>query len=161
VDGAVAEALTGRPIGIFPQVVLWALRDARVVERFYAHLRAWAEALDRLARDAPEDLAIVLRYVLTVAGDEPFEKLHQRIIEAAPSTENVMASPAEQLIQRGKAERKAEGKAEDVLAVLEAGGLSVAAEQRERITACRDLAEPDRWLRVAATTQSTAELFAD
>jgi hypothetical protein len=46
------------------------------------------------------------------------------------------------------------------LAVLEARGLEVRADQRERITSSRDVAELDRWLRLAATTSDTAELFA-
>ena len=157
------EGLKGRPLGTFPKVVLWALRDARVIRRFYDHLVAWAEELVRLARESPEDTATVMRYVWTVVGDESFENIHKRIIEVAPATENVMASVAEQLIQRGKvqgrAEGKAEGKAEAVLSVLEARGLIITAEQRAQIVGCQDIVELDRWLRLAATTSSAADLF--
>jgi len=153
------EELKRRPLAVFPKVVLWVLRDARTVQRFYHHLRAWGEELERLARESPEDMATVARYVWMVAGDEPVEAIQKRIIEVAPATEDVMASAAEQLIQRGKIQGKAEGKAEAILAVLEARGLAVSAAERARITECKDVAELDRFLRAAVTAGSAAELF--
>jgi predicted transposase/invertase (TIGR01784 family) len=157
------EALKERSLGPFPKVVLWVLRDARVVQRLYQHLVAWAAELDRLSREAPEDAATVMRYILSVAGDEPLDTLRSRIVEIVPTTEHPMASAAEQLIQRGKAlgmaEGKAEGKAEGVLAVLESRGLTVTHEQHERILGCKDTAELDRWLRRAVTIATASDLF--
>jgi hypothetical protein len=177
------EELKNRPLAVFPKVVLWALRDARVIRRFYDHLVAWSEELGRLVRESPEDAATVMRYILSVAGDEPFDNLRRRIIELVPATEDVMATAAEQLIQRGRAEGKAEGraegkaegraegkaegkaegraegKAEGVLAILEARGIVVGARERTRIIASTDLVELDRWLRRAVTVESVSELF--
>jgi predicted transposase YdaD len=159
------EALKQRPLGVFPKVVLWVLRDARATRRFYEHLAAWSEELGRLSREAPEDAVTVMRYVWTVVGDESFESIHQRIIEVAPAAEEPMATVAEQLIQRGKSEGKregkAEGKAESVLTILETRGLAVSAEQRARIVHEKDPSELERWLRRAVTAGSVAELFAD
>ena len=105
----------------------------------------------------------MLRCILSVAGDEPFESLQQRIIEVAPATEKPMATAAEQLIQkgvrRGTAAGKAEGKAEAILAILETRRLAVSAQERSRILECKDLAELDRWLRKAVTAESVTELF--
>lgn len=74
-----------------------------------------------------------------------------------------MASIGEELIQRGRmqgrAEGKAEGKAEGILAVLEARGLKLTAEQRARITSSKDLAELDRWLKLAVTASDVETLF--
>ena len=50
-------------------------------------------------------------------------------------------------------------KASAVLAVLEARGLEVSADERERILACSELATLDGWVRKAATVSSTGELF--
>jgi len=55
---------------------------------------------------------------------------------------------------------RVEGKAEAVLAILEARGLSVSADERARIFASGNDAELDRWLRRAVTIGSAAELFA-
>jgi Uma2 family endonuclease len=61
----------------------------------------------------------------------------------------------------GKAEGKVEGKAEAVIAVLNARGLVPTDPQRARLLACRDLAELDRWLALAATASSLNDVFLD
>jgi hypothetical protein len=157
------EELKRRPLALFPKVVLWVLRDARTIRRFHEHLMAWSEELARLSEESPEDAATVARYIIEVAGDEPFENLQKRILEVVPAMEKPMASAAEQLIQegvrRGEAKGKAEGKAEDLLVILETRGLDVSAEQRARILECKDVAQLDRWLRKAITANTVAELF--
>jgi hypothetical protein len=50
-------------------------------------------------------------------------------------------------------------KAAAVLDVLDARGLSIADPQRERVLGCKDLETLTRWLRRAATIDSTAALF--
>jgi hypothetical protein len=150
---------SGGRFALFPRVVLWVLRDARTIERFYEHLVAWSEELAHLSQEFPEDAATVARYIVEVAGDEPFENLQKRILEAVPAMEKPMATAAEQLIQDGVRRGKAEGKAEALLAIFETRGLAVGAEQRARILECRDIAELDRWLRKAITAQTAAELF--
>ena len=62
-------------------------------------------------------------------------------------------------LRRAKAEGKAEASAKAILAVLQARGLPVSAEQRERILAATDLDQLDRWLRSAATASSAGALF--
>jgi hypothetical protein len=47
----------------------------------------------------------------------------------------------------------------DVLTFLDARGLSVSDHHRERILACTDVTELDRWIRRAATIVSVDELF--
>ncbi len=54
----------------------------------------------------------------------------------------------------------AAGKTEAVLAVLEARGLTVTPDQRAQITACKDTARLDRWLRAAVTATNVADLLA-
>jgi hypothetical protein len=56
----------------------------------------------------------------------------------------------------GKAEGEAKGKALSVIAILEARGLSVPREVRERIVACRDLSTLGRWLARAVTAATAA-----
>src|SRR5690349_16273820 len=62
-------------------------------------------ALERLVSDAPgqEDVLVVLRYILRIAGNAPYESLRQRIAQAAPALEEPMASAAQQLIDLGVA----------------------------------------------------------
>ncbi|WP_437727459.1 hypothetical protein [Sorangium sp. So ce861] len=60
----------------------------------------------------------------------------------------------------GKAEGKIEGKQEALLAVLDARGLSLTAEERAHVKACTVPAELDRWIARAATAASMSEVFA-
>ncbi|HEX5746703.1 MAG TPA: hypothetical protein VFZ09_10680 [Archangium sp.] len=53
-----------------------------------------------------------------------------------------------------------EGKADALLEVLDARGLQVDEQSRQRITACTELAQLERWLRKAVSVQSVQELFA-
>ena len=50
-------------------------------------------------------------------------------------------------------------KAQDVLAVLEARGLEIPAEVRERVLGSTNLAELDQWIRRAAVVSSAGQLF--
>lgn len=96
------EALSRRPLAPFPKVALWLLRDTRDVETFLAHLVAWGAELERLAREShQEDIDVVVRYILRVAGETPYEVVQQRIAQVAPAMEDPMATAAEQLVQKG------------------------------------------------------------
>jgi hypothetical protein len=53
----------------------------------------------------------------------------------------------------------AEGEARAVLTVLEARGVAVPAEVRERILACTDLAQLDRWLHRASTATTVDDVL--
>ncbi|XXY53346.1 hypothetical protein WME91_19640 [Sorangium sp. So ce269] len=67
-------------------------------------------------------------------------------------------------VEKGRKEGREQGileaKAHDVLAFLEARGLEVPAEVRERVLASTDLAELDRWIRRAAVVSDARELLA-
>jgi hypothetical protein len=73
---------------------------------------------------------------------------------AAGKVEGLAAGKAE-----GLAAGKAEGLAAALLGVLEARGLQVLPEQRERIRRCADLELLLNWTRRAITVSSTADLF--
>lgn len=57
------------------------------------------------------------------------------------------------------AEGRAIAKAEAIVAVLEARGLTISGEQRARIQGCRDIGTLDSWIARAATANSICELF--
>jgi hypothetical protein len=58
-----------------------------------------------------------------------------------------------------EAKGEAKGKAEAVLLVLSKRGLSVDAQSRARVLACRDVLQLDRWLDRALTARSVLDLF--
>jgi hypothetical protein len=55
---------------------------------------------------------------------------------------------------------EAQGEARAVLAVLDARGIEVPDELRERIVGCTDLEQLDTWVRRAATARTAQDLFA-
>jgi hypothetical protein len=80
------------------------------------------------------------------------------------TTEWLVSSPfAKEYFGRGvavgEAKGEAKGEADAILLVLQARGLPVTAEQRERIIACTDLDQLKRWVARAALAPATADLF--
>lgn len=59
----------------------------------------------------------------------------------------------------GRAEGKAEGEALALLTVLDARGIEVPQEARERIAECTDLDQLEVWIRRAVTADSISDLF--
>jgi hypothetical protein len=107
-----------------------------------------------LARDAIEgntgwssteraDNLAVLRFVAGAEG------VPRRLLEAAISKERLMESEL-------YLECVARGKAEGILAVLEARGLPVSDAIRTRVLSCEDPATLDAWIRRAAVARSAA-----
>ncbi|WP_259400912.1 hypothetical protein [Microbispora sp. H13382] len=62
-------------------------------------------------------------------------------------------------LEQGRQEGRAEGEIEAILAVLDARGLDIPSEARERISRCSDLHLLEKWIRRAATAKSVDDLF--
>jgi len=62
---------------------------------------------------------------------------------------------------QGEAKGEAKGRIAAIFALLDARGVAVAEAERERILACRDLAQLDRWVVRAATAASLDVVFAN
>lgn len=63
--------------------------------------------------------------------------------------------------QRLRAEGRAEGRAEDVLLILDTRGIEVTEAARERITSCTDLDALRTWLTRAVTVDTADDLFTE
>ena len=62
--------------------------------------------------------------------------------------------------EEGREEGRAEGEINSILMVLDARGLEISDEARERIRQCEDLSQLGTWVRRAATVTSAEDLFA-
>ncbi|WP_437675375.1 hypothetical protein [Sorangium sp. So ce131] len=71
-----------------------------------------------------------------------------------------VAKGVEKGLEQGRQQGLLEAKAHDVLTFLEARGLEIPADVRERVLASTDLAELDRWIRRAAVVGDARELLA-
>ncbi|MFL5344244.1 MAG: hypothetical protein ACJ8AT_05595 [Hyalangium sp.] len=91
---------------------------------------------------------------LSEAARNALEALMQR------GTYEYQSNFARKYVAQGREEGRQEGEQEALLEVLDARGLEVDAASRQRILACKDLAQLKIWLRKAVTTDSVQELFA-
>lgn len=70
---------------------------------------------------------------------------------------------AEEIREEGRAEGREQGRAEsrvrDILLVLEARGIAVSDDVRERIGSCRDSALMESWFDRAITADSAEKIF--
>jgi len=85
----------------------------------------------------------------------------RQILEAMMTTSEYEKTFVERIHDQGIATGKAEGKAEDVLKLLDARHLTPTQEQRQQVTSCTDAAQLDRWFDRAITAGTAAEVFAD
>jgi hypothetical protein len=143
---------------------LLLLRHARDKHGLADRLRAWSKLL-KAVWEGPggrEAMGIVVRY-LTLANHEATRQTLVKTLESilGEGVREMVMTEGLRLMKQGEAKGKAEGRAEDVLAVLAARGLSVSDEQRARILGCTDIALLSRWVVKAATAQSTAEALAE
>ncbi|MFQ3560050.1 hypothetical protein QZN11_25045 [Streptomyces gramineus] len=65
----------------------------------------------------------------------------------------------EETLIEGEAKGRAEGRAEDILRILDLRGVAVAEADRERVLACEDLDTLGVWFDRAVTATGAEELF--
>lgn len=116
------------------------------------------EAIGRAALEGvasfPEDERATWEEVILSSLDEAIRKALEAWMRLQGYPEK------SRFYQQGKADGEARGEARALLTLLEARGLSVSTEARERILACADLNVLDGWIRRAVTIASVDELFA-
>jgi hypothetical protein len=119
--------------------------------------------------------ASIAQTVLAAVGGLDTERVRLYVDLAMSSLSGAARSALEELMQRGTYEYQSEfarkyvaqgleegrheGERAALFEVLDARGLRVDAETRQRILACTDLAQLKVWLRKAVTVESAQELF--
>lgn len=123
-----------------------------------------AQAVQELAalrsREPLRDAALELLVAWQQSLPPPAEQSEDER-ELTMNLEQIYERWERKTLAKGKAEGMVKGKAEAVLAVLDARGLAVSAAQRKQVVACADGALLDAWLRGAVTTSSVKALLAD
>ncbi len=128
------------------------------------------DALFKSVFQQPENAAAELQHVLSdehvlafVAHDLQLEQFRAMLKGRAPVAESVTMTIAEQLLAEGEARGKAQGElrraAASVLTVLEARGLNVPPDARQRVEDCRELEVLQHWLVQAVTVARVDEVF--
>lgn len=110
---------------------------------------------------------LYLSYVFTLVPTVVGKRLKELLMTASPGYESVAARYFSEWVDKGRAEGhaegreegRAEGEIEAILTVLDARGLDIPSEARERISRCSDLHLLEKWIRRAVTVTSVDELF--
>jgi Uma2 family endonuclease len=93
----------------------------------------------------------------------PVEALYDRRAAHEVTLRNLLQrrgySSLDAVLEEGRKEGVAEGRASAVLAVLQARGIAVPEAERARILSCRDLAQLDAWLQRAASAGSFSDVL--
>jgi hypothetical protein len=136
-----------------------AVLSAMAHGRSKAGLKVALAALAGLAGLEEEEHAMLY-------GDVMLSCLHEtarRALEAmmASGEYEIQSKFLKKYVAKGKKEGAIKTKAAAVLTVLEARGLSIPDEVRERVAASADLPELEHWLRRAVVVDSAREIFTD
>jgi hypothetical protein len=102
-------ALLKRPLAPLPLVAPWLLRDGRDPRALLDHLAAFARALEQRADGPRADVVTVLRYLVVVTGDLPFETVRRELARASTKLEETMVSHFDQAYEKGKREGLEQG----------------------------------------------------
>lgn len=114
------------------------------------------KALSTALRDAPEDIADpIVEFTAQGLGNRPAKHLWRNLVAVDLSFYKSYIS--EEIRDEGRAQ----GRAEDVLLVLEQRGLDVSDDVRRRVTDCTDPELLRRWLTRAVTAPKAEEIFED
>jgi hypothetical protein len=75
------------------------------------------------------------------------------------STLDYWASRKGSMTWQLREEGRAEGRAESLLRIVDRRGIALSGEQRDRVLACADIDQLDRWFDRAITAATAAEIF--
>lgn len=112
---------------------------------------AAAAAIEQIS---DEQRMLYSAFIETALGDAA-----RKAFEMHPQGDKFLSDSQRRSFEKGRAEGRAAEKAADVLDVLDARGLTLSSEQRERILSCADLDVLKTWLRRAATVATIDALF--
>ena len=157
------EQLRHRALGDLASLVLVVLRDARSPARLLASLARWGEALSAVVRapDGVRALHAVFRYTSLVADELSLDQLRAALRSAAPDTEQVVMTLAEQLIAEGRQEGRQEGQLAErrawITRILTARFGPVPGRIQESIASASST-ELERWAETVLTAESLDDL---
>ncbi|MEU1494983.1 hypothetical protein ABZ456_32665 [Streptomyces sp. NPDC005776] len=120
------------------------------------------KTLSAALREAPDDVAEpIVELTAQGLGNRPAAQQWRNLV--AVDTSFYKSFMSEEIRDEGRAQGRAEaqtkGQAESLLLILEARGIALTDELRQRITDCTDSHLLSRWVRGAATATTAEEVF--
>lgn len=167
--------VVGEPDFVLTPLVLGPGEVPVVTDPVLAKLNPELAVLSALAhgrRSAPRPIFEALLAALDVVDQDHADLYADVVLAALPSaardylealmsttTHQYQSDFARRYFERGQVKGKAEGEARAVLVVLDARGIEVPDDARDRITGCTDVARLETWARRAATADKVQDLF--
>jgi len=146
------KALRMHRRGVRRIFTIWVKEDQRICE-WSPERQSWSPLA---AGSRIEDPCLVTP--LAVAALLDAAAADNAVIEALNAKDNPALRERE---SAARAEGQAEGRADDVIKILETRGLPVSESQRQEFLRCRDLDRLDRWLRRAVLARAADEVVAE
>jgi hypothetical protein len=118
------------------------------------------------APDGREALAAVFRYLALARGPVTLQDLTATVMGLVDDeAREVVVTEAQREIERwlaqGEAKGRAAGRAEALVAIFAARGLTLSDDLRVRILGCTDIATLDRWIVRAAAASSARDALSE
>jgi predicted transposase YdaD len=156
------EALRARPGPPLARLAFLVLRYGRTEDLTW-RLESWRALFSEISASAEglDELRAVVRYLMEV-GDEATHEAVKRVLHSVASvqrTEELMMTVGEKLVERGRQQGIALGRAESVLKILAARGVAVDEATRQLVLSCTDLTTLDQWLERALTATRFSDLM--
>ncbi len=159
-----AEALMARSGPPLVRLAWLVLRYGRS-EELARRLPDWAALFAQVyaAPDGLEELRGVVHYLLLV-GNKASRGATAGVLHSvvdAQRAEELMLTVGEELIEQGRQQGRAIGRAEGVLRILATRGVHVDDEARKRILSCTDLATLDQWFDRSLNATRLSDVLGD
>ncbi|MFJ5308668.1 hypothetical protein [Streptomyces sp. NPDC088350] len=119
------------------------------------------KALSTALRDVPEAVADPIIELTTQGLDSAPQALELWRTLVAVDLSFHKSYISEEIRDEGRGEGRVQGRVEDIFVVLDARGIDVPDDLRDRITACDDPDILRRWLTRAVVAPSAEEIFTD
>jgi predicted transposase/invertase (TIGR01784 family) len=157
------ETLASRELHALALLVQLAFWSARSGERLRQVGPKMASIAARLVRDTRTRSLLTQLYIYVLRDAQPdidVEEVRAILQQVAgPQGQEDLVNAAEQLIEQGRAEGRAEGVRTALLDMIATRGLHLSERGSNRIASCTDIDALRRWLVRAATASSEAEVF--
>jgi hypothetical protein len=117
----------------------------------------------RASPEGAENLGMVVHYLIHI-GDRTTREVTRQALHSVMDVqraEELMRSHGEELIERGMRRGLVQAQVRGVLRILDARGVAVTDEARQRILSCKDMATLDRWFDRALNASTLSDVLDD
>jgi len=156
------DDLVARPLGTFPKLALWLLRDARAPARLLDSFEFWIPSMLEIGRTQSglDRLKVLITYMFQVIDPVNIDRLRAKIRELGSHSEKVAMTIAEYLHKQGVKEGVKKGRTDTLrsLLIFKFQTLSATYEARLRAATPKEI---DRYLQRLLTARSLAAVFKD